>query len=57
MCAGWAGHAFDDIDVEDFKTNVGVGLSDDDQDWRFDFAKRLDKKESVVVTFRINRTF
>ena len=55
--AGWLGSSFDDIDTEDFKTDLGVGLSDDDQDWRIDFAKRLDKKESIVVTFRINRTF
>ncbi|UCE18346.1 MAG: BamA/TamA family outer membrane protein [Gemmatimonadota bacterium] len=55
--AGWAGHTFEDIDFENFKTDIGVGLSNDDQDWRIDFAKRLDRKESVVVTFRINRTF
>ena len=55
--AGWVGYTFDDIDIEDFKTDIGIGLSDDDQDWRIDFAKRLDRKESITVTFRINRTF
>jgi len=55
--AGWVGHSFDDVDIETFKTDIGVGISDHDQDWRIDFAKRLDKSESIVVTFRINRTF
>ena len=55
--AGWIGNTFDDLDVENFKSDIGIGLSDDDQDWRIDFAKRLDKKEPITVTFRINRTF
>lgn len=55
--AGAVGHSFDDIDMKSFKTDIGVGISDHDQDWRIDFAKRLDRKEPVVVTFRINRTF
>jgi outer membrane protein assembly factor BamA len=55
--AGWVGSSFDDLDIEAFKSDVGVGLSDEDQDWRIDFAKRLDRKDSLTVTFRINRTF
>lgn len=55
--AGWVGRSFDDIDAEDFKSDIGVGFSDDDQDWRIDFAKRLDRSESIVVTFRLNRSF
>ena len=55
--AGWAGYSFDDLDIGEFENDIGVGFSDDDQDWRIDFAKRLDRSESIVVTFRINRTF
>ena len=55
--AGWMGQSFDDLDIEDFKTDIGVGISNYDQDWRIDFAKRLDRSDSIVVTFRINRTF
>lgn len=55
--AGWVGNSFNDLDFGEFKSDVGIGLSDDDQDWRIDFAKRLDRKESITVTFRINRTF
>jgi hypothetical protein len=55
--AGWIGNSFDSFEFEKFKSDVGIGLSDDDQDWRIDFAKRLDREGSIAVTFRINRTF
>jgi len=55
--AGWVGRSFADMAFKEFKTNMGIGLSDDDRGWRLDFAKRLDQSEGIVITFRINRMF
>ncbi|MDZ7260539.1 MAG: DUF5686 family protein [candidate division KSB1 bacterium] len=49
---------FKHLTWSDLKTDIGIALSDEDGNVRFNVAKRVDVSgKPVVVTFRLNRTF
>ncbi len=50
--------AFDFLTFDKLKTDVGIGVSDEDGRVRLNFAKRTDKAgEDVLISFRLNRSF
>ena len=50
--------SFETLTFDKLKTDVGLGLTDQDGQVRLNFAKRTDKGgEDVVITFRVNRNF
>lgn len=49
---------FDSLDLAKLKTNVGIGLASEDDDFRINFAKRTDRGgDDITVTFRISAKF
>ena len=49
---------FQKLRPEQLYTDVGIALTNDDQTWRLNIAKRTDRSEDAVrVTFRISRPF
>lgn len=49
---------FDSLDLGKLKTNVGIGLASEDDDFRINFAKRTDRGgDDIVVTFRVSAKF
>ncbi len=51
------GESFDYFRFDRLNTSAGIGLTDNDGRVRLNFAKRLDEKADLVVTFRLNRNF
>lgn len=50
--------SFETLTFDKLKTDVGLGLTDQDGQVRLNFAKRTDRGgEDVVISFRLNRNF
>jgi hypothetical protein len=50
--------SFDYFTFDKLKTDVGIGLTDEDGEVRLNFAKRTDRGgEDVVISFRVERSF